>query len=122
VRIAAILVSLGYLLSTSGFTVAKHYCQGELESVSLIGTGNCCCEDEHSSSSCCDNEFVQLKVADEHAGVSALTLNHDLVLLISAFPVTDHLAEIPGDNAYTRPLIDPPISPHSVITRCSFRC
>jgi hypothetical protein len=67
-RLGAILLSLTYLVSTTGVTIAKHYCGGELESVSLTGAGHCCCEDgvDLQGITCCGDEVVQLKVDTQH--------------------------------------------------------
>jgi hypothetical protein len=67
-RLGAILLSLTYLVSTTGVTIAKHYCGGELESVSLTGVGHCCCEDgvDVQGITCCGDEVVQLKVDTQH--------------------------------------------------------
>lgn len=79
-KILVAILSVFYLLSTSGFTVYEHYCMGELANASLSdntsddgscskcgmekkeGTGNDCCQDEH--------KFV--KTDDQNAGVKLI--------------------------------------------------
>lgn len=53
-KISHIILSLVLLISTMGMTVSKHYCQGNLMSVSLFGQnksacnmGNCCHSETH---------------------------------------------------------------------------
>lgn len=87
-KILVAILSVFYLLSTSGFTVYEHYCMGELANASLSdntsddgscskcgmekkeGTGNDCCQDEH--------KFV--KTDDQNTGVK-LVVNKSLIAL-----------------------------------------
>lgn len=50
-----------YLVSVCGLTINKHFCGGELESVTLIKQGSCC-EGEESgiADDCCANETIYL--------------------------------------------------------------
>ena len=50
-----------FIVSTTGFTISKHYCGGNLVSVALNTNPASCCD--MSSCSCChdESEFLQLK-------------------------------------------------------------
>lgn len=54
------------LISSTGFTLKKHYCQHKLENVSFLPTSSCCKSKAHSScksandgckTGCCSNEI-----------------------------------------------------------------
>jgi hypothetical protein len=51
-------VLFSYLLVHVGVPVFKHYCGGELESISAFVKSDICCgEEEEESSDCCDDEM-----------------------------------------------------------------
>ena len=58
-RLAYILISAVMLFTTTGLIVSKHYCHGQLVSVSYGKDAESCCK----SGTCCHNEveFHQLK-------------------------------------------------------------
>jgi len=60
-KLANIFVLLLFIVSTTGFTISKHYCKGNLVSVSVITAASSCCD--MSNCNCCHNEdeFLQLK-------------------------------------------------------------
>jgi len=41
-----IVLSLSILLSTTGLTLAKHYCQGEMQAVGVLSKASCCEKNE----------------------------------------------------------------------------
>lgn len=51
-KISHIILSCLLLIATMGMAVSKHYCGGELVSVSLYGQDNHCCD----MGDCCQNE------------------------------------------------------------------
>lgn len=62
-KIAAnIILSVVVLVSTSGFTISKHYCGSRLVDVAVMVEAENCCGDE-GSSGCCHNEteYFQLE-------------------------------------------------------------
>ena len=64
------VLSFILLVSTSGFILSKHYCSGELISVSITYEKDSCCNIEN----CCHNEseFIQLKT--DYNEPSAITI------------------------------------------------
>lgn len=81
-KIAAILMSLFLLLSSSGLAYARHYC-GEFEMMAKITLGHeelSCgmameeeasgCEGEAQEPDCCDNEYTQIDTDDNFAKAS----------------------------------------------------
>ncbi|MCW3076530.1 MAG: hypothetical protein JWO32_1139 [Bacteroidetes bacterium] len=52
---------LVYVVSVCGVTINKHFCGGELESVSLIKQNSCCGEEtQDEPSDCCQDETLHL--------------------------------------------------------------
>jgi len=60
-KIANLFVLLLFVVSTTGFTISKHYCHGDLVSIALNTEPTSCCD--MSSCGCCHNEnqFYQLE-------------------------------------------------------------
>ncbi|WP_443092686.1 HYC_CC_PP family protein [Chitinophaga cymbidii] len=72
-RISTVILAIIYLAYTSGITVYQHYCMGELQSVSLIFTGDgpCgkCGMEKHTglNSGCCkDVTIASPRSEDSH--------------------------------------------------------
>jgi hypothetical protein len=50
-----------YVTSVSGITFHKHFCEGELEAISIIKNSSCCeGETEEAADDCCSNEISVL--------------------------------------------------------------
>lgn len=65
----ALLLS-SYLLVHIGVPVFKHYCGGELESISAFVKANDCCGDtEEENSDCCDDE-IEVSQLDQESVLS----------------------------------------------------
>ena len=60
-RISHIILSLVLLVSTMGMAVSKHYCQGDLYSVSVDGLNN----DKCDMGDCCHDEAHFFKVQED---------------------------------------------------------
>ncbi len=60
-KMANIFVLFLFVVSTTGFTISKHYCHGNLVSVSINAEAKSCCG--MNGNDCCknENEFFQLK-------------------------------------------------------------
>jgi hypothetical protein len=55
-----------YLVSVTGVTINKHFCEGELEAVTLMKQSTCCeGETEDEPDDCCSNETIYLVNATE---------------------------------------------------------
>ena len=58
-KIAAIFISILYLLVSVGVAVDIHSCEGEIQNIGLFGSDNkCCCPDDDSTLHCCKDESV----------------------------------------------------------------
>lgn len=64
--LAICVLSLIYLLPSLGLAISKHYCGGEVSSVSFIPfhEHTCGCGDEEMDSDCCKDEFCFIKLDD----------------------------------------------------------
>jgi len=66
-KIAHIILSFTLLVSTTGFTISKHYCGDKVESIAVNSTTESCCE----MPGCCHDETTFYKVNDDFS-VSAI--------------------------------------------------
>ena len=57
-KLASIIVSIVYLVLSTGVLVNLHYCQGEIESISVVTNNSlCCCATiDFDDNGCCKNE------------------------------------------------------------------
>ncbi|NJO90583.1 MAG: hypothetical protein HC831_17705 [Chloroflexia bacterium] len=57
-KLASIIISIVYLVLSTGILVNLHYCQGEIESISIVtNNSKCCCASmEFDDDGCCKNE------------------------------------------------------------------
>ena len=78
-RVTHIVLSFLLLISTTGMVVSKHYCSGELVSVSLYENDKSCCE----MGNCCENEMHVYQVKEKFS-----------VPAISTVPVSAEVSEI----------------------------
>jgi len=85
-KLSHIILSLLLLVTTMGMAVSKHYCQGDLMSVSLFGQDKHACD----MGSCCHNETHIYQVKDDFSAPTISTppvlaeldiLGHDLFAL-----------------------------------------
>jgi len=60
-KVVHIVLSLTLLVSTTGFTITKHYCGDKVESVGVDSIPESCCE----MGGCCHNESTHYQVEDD---------------------------------------------------------
>jgi len=94
-----IILSLILLVSTMGMAVSKHYCGGELVSVSLNenSSDDSCCDMDN----CCHNETQVYKVKEDFSspGITTLPVLAELDILGHDLFVTEGLAEPDSENS-----------------------
>lgn len=122
-RVASILLSLLILLSSIGYTVASHYCGGQMVKAKLMyvhnsidcgmnGMLNSCAEQEETSGSilkkqCCENEFSrfqlenQLKTSELQAPINTEVVVMFVYTYLNLFLSNTTEGVIPSD--YTPP-------------------
>ncbi|WP_126971555.1 HYC_CC_PP family protein [Gynurincola endophyticus] len=99
-RFAVVILSLFYLLVTSGFIVNVHYCMGRLASVEIgASSTDVCgfCGMEEDKNGCCHTDEQHYKVEDVHQNVAAN--------FVFSQPVTDDVIELPFYQEYLTPLL-----------------
>lgn len=62
-RASHIVLVLLLLVSTSGITISKHYCGGNLRAVTIMTTPDPCCDTE----GCCHNDTEVYQVSDDYS-------------------------------------------------------
>ena len=60
-KFTAILAALIILVSSTGTTVAFHYCGKSLQDIAVFGKGKPCCGGMEMPSGCCRDEKVEIK-------------------------------------------------------------
>ena len=70
-KIIIAIIALCYLVTTSGFTINKHYCMGQLASAQLVANTNSKCSKcgMHTTKSkgCCNDETTLYKLTEKHS-------------------------------------------------------
>ncbi|MGZ3900832.1 MAG: HYC_CC_PP family protein [Bacteroidia bacterium] len=105
-----------YIVSVCGVTINKHFCGGELESVSLLKQDSCCGGemDENDSDGCCANETIHISNNSESIN-SIIKIVVDPLLILQQTVITHFSFNQPERTfvtlAYSRG--KPPSSLHS---------
>jgi len=120
-RLPIILFIFLYLLTTLGVSAKLHYCDGDLETISLnsVDKPECCCGDEADDSGCCRDNVILIQTLDYHN----LAVLHSVQNIIPSsldflFPIinlsnyTSLIETTTLNSAYHAP---PPLSSHSSI-------
>ena len=63
-KLITILAALIILVSSTGATVAFHYCGKSLQDIAVFGKAKACCGSMEMPSGCCHNEKVEIKSGD----------------------------------------------------------
>lgn len=91
-KISHILFAVLMLVSTMGLTISKHYCGGNLKSVSIVTEAQSCCD---IPTGCCHNENFTIKVEDDF---SASSFTFDFTQLAVILPIVIQLLELDINN------------------------
>lgn len=78
-KLANILITVLLLTTTTGFGISKHYCNANLESVSILKHSDRCC-DEHVD--CCQTETSVLKLDNYFPGTVNTQVIDQLILQV----------------------------------------
>lgn len=82
-KLANIFVLLLFVVSTTGFTISKHYCHGDLISVSINAEAKSCCG--MTDNDCCKNENEFYQLTDDFASTLPLNIIQNFSIDISLF-------------------------------------
>lgn len=69
-KISHIIFSLLLLVATVGMTVSRHYCKGDLYSVSVNGSGNAGCD----MGNCCHDENQNIRIHDDYSTPTSISI------------------------------------------------
>jgi len=82
-KIIHIVLSVFFMVATTGITFSMHYCGGKYVSTSINKESKSCCED---TGGCCENKTVHIEVEDDY--VSPIQIgNTKVVELYVLFPI-----------------------------------
>lgn len=82
-RIGNIFILLLFVVSTTGFTISKHYCHGNLVSVTINTDAKSCCGTNNND--CCKNENDFFQLNDDFSATLPLNIVQDYSIDISLF-------------------------------------
>ncbi len=88
-----IILSMVLLVSTIGMTVSKHYCGGEIVSVSVFHEADSCCD----MKGCCQNENHTYQVKDDFSSpvITAIPVLAELDILGHDLLANESLLTVP---------------------------
>ncbi len=73
-QIVSVFLLCSVLVSSTGFTLSKHFCGENLAHITLNETKTCCDGEEDMPSDCCHDEFEQLLLDDSQVDHQLLQL------------------------------------------------
>lgn len=122
-KILNIFLALLLLLSTSGVTLHKHYCMGQLKNIAVFKEAKSCMDkmdmDENAlacAMSCCEDVEEEFKVTDLNKAAFGFNLVpelHLVAVLTYLFIDLDLFSSVKRHSSYLNykpPLIDPDIT------------
>jgi hypothetical protein len=123
-KLTSILAVLVILASSTGTTVAFHYCGKSLQDIALFGKAKPCCGGMEMPSGCCHDEKITIK-SDNFNVAQQLSNSGFVSFLIHeiAYPVLDFSAHFQNSQSNFLTRLDeahPPDGPDIVILGQSF--
>lgn len=123
-KVTSILAALVILVSSTGTTVAFHYCGKSLQDIAVFGKAKPCCGGMEMPVGCCQDEKVEIK--SDNFNIAQQIANAGFVpILISeiAFPVLDfslHFQNSESNFLLTFDNDHPPAGPEIIVLVQSF--
>ncbi len=104
-----ILIAGLFLFTTTGFTITKHYCSGNLVDVAINSAPESCCGDDGGG--CCTDESETFQLKENVTPVQSIDLDQEFsfeiqMLVNDLFEV--NLPEISESSSYFEINIPPP--------------
>jgi len=123
-KLFSILSALVILVSSTGTTIAFHYCGRSLQDVAFFGEVKPCCAGMQMPSGCCHDEKVEIKSDSFNLGQQVSNAGFVSFLVCEiAFPVLDFALLFPNSQSNFLAHLDktrPPGGPDIVILVQSF--
>lgn len=115
-KVSHIILSSLLLISTMGLVISKHYCSGDLVSVSVFYEANSCC----GVSDCCHNEDLIVKVKDDFSSpvISTIPVLAEINILGNGLLNTESLLKEPklDNKSIFRDFSPPPKTTQTVLS------
>ena len=119
-RSGALILTMLYLVTVTGFALNLHYCLSRVYSVNINTPAKSCSKLDAGNMKCCHNKHFEVKVKDAHQAQSTAALSKTFSLSLPVLPFADLLFTAkPGflaDILY-KDLPDPPLSNISVFLK-----
>ena len=81
-RFINILIAGLFLFTTTGFTITKHYCSGNLVDIAIDSTPKSCCD---MGEGCCSNESEFFQLKDDMTAIQSMDLDQSFSFDIQLF-------------------------------------
>ena len=103
-QVVSIFLLLSVLISSSGFTLTKHFCGEELAHVALSNEVKTCCGDEEQDmpDDCCHDEFDQALLDDSQLDYQTLQLQPLTFFTVS---VLTHFLQLYSKDSEASPFL-----------------
>ena len=122
-KITHIAFILLWTITTTGFTISRHYCGERLISVSIDNEAESCCGSENG---CCHNENERFEIKDDFIAAQDL---EELSIPVheNLFPIVysciSNIAVCDPDNIYNYKKSHPPPGVRAILSELqTFRC
>lgn len=123
-KFSSILAALTILVSSTGTTVAFHYCGKSLQDVAVFGKAKPCCGGMEMPVGCCHDEKVEIKSDNFNAAKLIANAGFVPVLICEiAFPVLDFSLHFQNSESNYLATFDndhPPAGPGIIVLVQSF--
>lgn len=106
-KLANIFVLILFVVSTTGFTISKHYCHGNLVSVAINAEAESCCGS--SNNGCCENENEFYQLNDDFTASQNSTIDESLSFELISYNIDNELIiEVAEKTNFTNTANGPP--------------
>ncbi len=126
-KVAVILLTLLYTVSTSGVVINNFYCCGKLKETYLFSQHSTSsgCKQKKKMPRCCDTRSFIVKVADNHSPTAQLKVNADNGLTLFSSPSVElfNFQKVNAEPATFTLINAPPLlsKQPAYLTNCVFR-
>ena len=110
-RFINILIAGLFLFTTTGFTITKHYCSGNLVAIAIDSIPKSCCD---MGEGCCSNESELFQLRDDMTVIQSMDLDHsfsfDIQLYLNDFIILNSSNLISSVSYFKKDLGPPDLS------------
>jgi hypothetical protein len=112
-RFGAIILTLLYVITVSGFALNLHYCFNRVYSVNIDAPVKGCSTLATCKMKCCHNQHIEVKVKDAHQGQSLTFLRQTFSYTLPRLPFADYYSTAKQNalnRTFNKDLPDPPLN------------